>query len=124
MNEMTNKRQGSILNTIYKEQFRLKLGIVYLFASGFNILALIVCYFINKNSTLDKAVTIYLLVMVLYYKFWFKQTKDGGYYRVFMFRVFSDFKRKTFKILREILQENSAKKIKGDKYETFKNGDN
>ena len=40
--QMTNKKEGSLLNTLFKEQFRLKLGVVYLFASGFNIIALII----------------------------------------------------------------------------------
>lgn len=111
--QMTNKKEGSLLNTLFKEQFRLKLGVVYLFASGFNIIALIICYFVYKTSTLDRAISIYLLLIILYYKFGFKFTKDGGFYNMFIFRLLSKFQQRTYKIYRDILKENSAKKIGG-----------
>lgn len=110
-NQMTNKKEGSLLNTLYKEQFRLKLGVVYLFASGFNVVALILCYCVYRTSTLDKAITIYLLLVILYYKFGFKFTKDGGFYDMFIFRVLSRFQKRSYEIYRAILKEDSAKKI-------------
>lgn len=111
--QMTNKKEGSLLNTLFKEQFRLKLGVVYLFASGFNIIALIICYFVYKTSTLDRAISIYLLLIILYYKFGFKFTKDGGFYNMFIFRLLSKFQQRAYKIYRDNLKENSAKNTGG-----------
>ena len=111
--QMTNNKEASLLNTLFKEQFRLKLGVVYLFASGFNIIALIICYFVYKTSTLDRAISIYLLLIILYYKFGFKFTKDGGFYNMFIFRLLSKFQQRAYKIYRDNLKENSAKKIGG-----------
>lgn len=108
---MTNKLEGSIIQTLYKDQFRLKLGIVYLFCSGFNVLAIIIAYLLIGTYSLEKIIMMYLVAMLLYYKFGFKYTKDGGFYRVFLLKVFSDFKSRVNKALRKNLKENSSKKL-------------
>ena len=48
MQEDDELRKKRILNVIYKEQYRLKLGVVYLVCTGFNILALLIFYLIYE----------------------------------------------------------------------------
>ena len=107
-------RKEKILNIVNKDQYRLKLGIVYLFTSGFNLIAMIVTYllYITIGYSLDIAFTLYLISIIFYYKYWFNYTKDGRHFDGFVFRSFVAFNIRVEKKLREMLELNSAKKIK------------
>ncbi|PSM52738.1 hypothetical protein CBLAS_0858 [Campylobacter blaseri] len=108
-----NNDKVSLLNTLYKEQYRLKLVIVYLFASGFNfILIILILINLKMGSSLVFNITAYMFLMTIYYKFVFKQTKDGGFYRVFLFNSLSKFNRKIDDEVKILLKENSAKNIR------------
>ncbi|MBE7358753.1 hypothetical protein [Campylobacter sputorum] len=108
------RRKEKLLNIVNKEQYRLKLGIVYLFTSGFNLIAMIVTYLLYKLSgySLDIVITLYLISIIFYYKYWFNYTKDGKHFDGFVFRSLVAFNIRVEKKLREMLELNSAKKIK------------
>lgn len=115
LTEKERIRKENILNIINKEQYKLKLGIVYLVASGFNFCMLAVSYLLYKSNikffSLDVVITIYIIAMILYYKFSFNLTKDGHHLRAFLFRILANFNAKIDKSLREQLKRNSAEKI-------------
>lgn len=119
LTEKERIRKENILNIINKEQYKLKLGIVYLVASGFNFCMLAVSYLLYKSNikffsldfSLDVVITIYIIAMILYYKFSFNLTKDGHHLRAFVFRILANFNAKIDKSLREQLKTNSAEKI-------------
>lgn len=115
LTEKERIRKENILNIINKEQYKLKLGIVYLVASGFNFCMLAVSYLLYKSNikffSLDVVITIYIIAMILYYKFSFNLTKDGHHLRAFLFRILANFNAKIDKSLREQLKTNSAEKI-------------
>ncbi|QKF93199.1 hypothetical protein [Campylobacter sp. CCUG 57310] len=115
LTEKERIHKENILNIINKEQYKLKLGIVYLVASGFNFCMLGVSYLLYKSDirffTLDVVITIYIIAMILYYKFSFNLTKDGHHLRAFLFRILGSFNAKIDKSLREQLKRNSAEKI-------------
>ncbi|MBR8466503.1 hypothetical protein KDE13_09170 [Campylobacter sp. faydin G-140] len=114
---LNNQKWDSILDTLYKEQYRLKLGILYMLCSGFGVFMICFSYFLLSiySLDLDRVLTIYLAGMAVYYKFFFRATKDGYFYRVFLLKIISDFRRKTDEALRQNLKENSAKKLTSNK---------
>lgn len=114
LNDKELREKHKIYNILYKEQYRLKLGIVYLLGTQANFIALIVVFLAIKSeyTTLDIITTCYMIFMLVYYRAFFNYTKDGHQNRIFMFKIVSDFIRRVNKKLRENLDFNSAKKTK------------
>lgn len=120
MQEDDELRKKRILNVIYKEQYRLKLGVVYLVCTGFNILALLIFYLIHKSGlAFDFTALIYMATITIYYKFVFNLTRDGRYFDSFMLKFLSELSAKTDKKLRENLTSNSAIKLTKQEDENF-----
>ncbi|MDR1285385.1 MAG: hypothetical protein LBJ88_04205 [Campylobacteraceae bacterium] len=76
-----------IYNTLYKEQFRLKLGFTYLLASGWALCFLVVIVFMNMS--LEKSASIYIFGLTLIYKYVFSMTRDGFHYEPFFYKKLS-----------------------------------
>lgn len=114
LNDKELIEKHKIYNILYKEQYRLKLGIPYLLATQANFILLIIAFIIFhfKYATLDIIMACYIACMVIYYRAFFHYTKDGHQNRIFIFRVASNFMKRVNKKLRENLDFNSAKKIK------------
>lgn len=111
MEDKAQKLLNDLNNTLYKDQFRLKLGIVYLFCSGFNLIMLSVCYALYMYKYgVGFIMSLYFISMLIYYRFGFKHTRNGENFNVFILRTLSDFNIKINNILRKNLQENSCKK--------------
>lgn len=70
----TTKKKYDIYTILYKEQYRLKLGIIPLVLSKISIIAGVVCFY---YFDLQNAFFIYGILLITYYKFAFNQTKDG-----------------------------------------------
>lgn len=64
----------SIDTILYKEQFRLKLGLTSLVFSKVSIITFIVCFIFFDEL---KFLVAYGMLMILYYKFIFNKTHDG-----------------------------------------------
>ncbi|OCR87731.1 hypothetical protein CFT12S00416_07850 [Campylobacter fetus subsp. testudinum] len=111
MEDKTQKLLSNLNTTLYKDQFRLKLGIVYLFCSGFNFIMLGVCYvlYMYNYGGLDFIMCLYFISMLVYYRFEFKYTRNGENFNVLILKLFSDFNIKVNSVLRQNLQENSCK---------------
>ena len=120
MQEDDELRKKRILNIIYKEQYRLKLGVVYLVCTGFNILALLIFYLIHKSGlAFDFTALIYMATITIYYKFVFNLTRDGRHFDSFVLKFLSELNAKTDKKLRENLTSNSATKLTKQEDENF-----
>lgn len=114
LNDKELIEKHKVYNILFKEQYRLKLGIPYLLGTRANFIALIMVFLATyfKYATLDIIATCYIVFMIIYYRAFFNYTKDGHQNRIFIFKAVSDFMRRINKKLRENLDFNSAKKIK------------
>lgn len=120
MQEDDELRKKRILNVIYKEQYRLKLGVVYLICTGFNIFALAIFYLVHKGGlALDFTALIYLATITIYYKFLFGLTRDGRHFDSFALKFLSELNARIDKKLRENLKSNSAIKLTKQEDENF-----
>lgn len=73
---------------LYKEQFRLKLGLLPLIFSKASIVVLLFCFL--SFDTLQ-APLVYGILMMLYYKFFFNKTRDGYQMDNMVYKILSDF---------------------------------
>ncbi|RDU61839.1 hypothetical protein [Helicobacter sp. MIT 14-3879] len=84
---------------LYKEQFRLKLGLIPLLLSKASIIVLILCILLFD---MVKVPVFYGMLMMLYYKFLFNKTRDGYQMDNVLYQALSDFN----KSLRNHIKQN------------------
>lgn len=120
MQEDDELRKKRILNVIYKEQYRLKLGVIYLICTKFNLLALATFYLVHKGGlAFDFAALLYLSTITIYYKFVFGLTRDGRHFDSFVLKFLSELNARIDRRLRENLKLNSASKLTKQEDENF-----
>lgn len=88
---------------LYKEQFRLKLGLIPLLLSRASIIVLISCCIVFDTIKIPVA---YGMLMMLYYKFLFNKTRDGYQMDNFLYKFISNFN----KTLRSKIKQNKLYK--------------
>lgn len=110
--EKEKRKQEILERVIYKEQYKLKLGLVYLFASGFNFVIMLFCFILFKffDFGLDICITIYFIMNIFRYKYSFNY-KIGDNFNIFMFYIMSMFIRRIETSLRQNLKIQSAEKL-------------
>ena len=92
-------KQALLNEILYKEQFMLKLGLIYLLGSLFSICWFVILYLFEVEST--SFIAYYAIGLLAYYKFFFKANHNGGQFRVFLFKILSDFNSKLIHITRK-----------------------
>lgn len=91
-------KQALLNEILYKEQFMLKLGVVYLLGSLPSILWLVILHLAEVEFI--NFITYYAIGLLVFYKFFFKANHNGGHFRVLLFRIFSAFNKKLIQITR------------------------
>lgn len=91
-------KQALLNEILYKEQFMLKLGVVYLLGSLPSILWFLILYLAEVEFT--NFIAYYAIGLLVFYKFFFKANHNGGHFRVFLFKILANFNRKLIEITR------------------------
>ncbi|PAF46598.1 hypothetical protein BKH41_08825 [Helicobacter sp. 12S02232-10] len=88
---MMNQEKINIHDVLYKNQFRLKLGIKPLLLSRASFILFAFAYFLFDGINF---LLTYSVSMLLYYKFFYSLTRDGYQYDVFGYLIFIMFIKK------------------------------
>lgn len=92
-------KQALLNEILFKEQFMLKLGIVYLLGSLPSILWFLILYSAEVEFT--NFITYYVIGLLVFYKFFFKANHNGGHFKVFLFKILTIINKKMIDITRK-----------------------
>lgn len=88
----------SIDRVLYDEQYRLKLGIFYLFSTKEVLVIMLIC--IALFDSVSARVAIGGLAILFYYRFSFDKSRDGDQVDIFLFRILTILKKNIRKRVR------------------------